>query len=48
MPRYRPVLMRLTSDTGKLSYVVLRYVSLPPRCSLAAATLTYAVQRCAS
>ena len=46
--RYCPVLTRLTSDTGKFSYVVLRYVSLPPRCSLAAVTLLYAVPRCAS
>ena len=41
-PRYYPV---LTSDTGKFSYVVLRYVSLLPRCNLAAATLSYTVPR---
>ena len=44
-PRYCPVLTRLTSDTGKFSCVVLRYVSLPPRSSLAVATLSYAVPR---
>ena len=44
-PRYCPVLTRLTSDTGKFSCVVLHYVSLPPRCSLAVATLSYAVPR---
>ena len=37
--RYYPVSTRLTSDTDKFSYVVLHYVTLPPRCSLAAATL---------
>ena len=47
-PRYCPVLTRLTSDTGKFIYVVLRFVSLAPRCSLAAPTLPYAVPRCAS
>ena len=44
-PRYCPVLSRLTRDTGNFSYVVLRYVSLPPRCSLAIATLSHAVPR---
>ena len=44
-PRYCPVMTRLTSDTGKFSCVVLRYVSLPPRCSLAVATLSCAVPR---
>ena len=44
-PRYCPVLTRLTSDTGKLSCIVLRYVSLPPRSSLAVATLSYALPR---
>ena len=44
-PRYCPVSKRLASDIGKFSYVVLRYVTLPPRCSLAAATLPYAVSR---
>ena len=44
-PRYCPALTRWTSDTGKFSCVVLRYVSLPPRCSLAVATLSYAVPR---
>ena len=44
-PRHCPVSTRFTSDTGKFSYVVLRYVTLPPRCSLAAATLSYAVPR---
>ena len=44
-PRYCPMSTRLTSDTCKFSYVVLRYVTLPPRCSLAAATLSYAVPR---
>ena len=44
-PRYCPVSTRLTSDTGKFSYVVLRYVTLPPRCSLAVATLSYAMPR---
>ena len=44
-PRYCPVLTRLTSDTGKFSCVVLRYVSLSPRCSLAVATLYYTVSR---
>ena len=34
--RYFPV---MTRDSGKFSYVVLRHVPLPPRCSLAAATL---------
>ena len=46
--RYCPVLTRLTSDTGKFSYVELRYVSLPPGCSLAATPLSHAVWRCAS
>ena len=44
-PRYCPVLTRLTSDTGKFSRVVLRYVSLPPSWSFAVATLSYAVSR---
>ena len=44
-PRYCPVLTRLTSDTGKFSCVVLRCVSLPSRCSLAVAMLSYAVPR---
>ena len=43
--RYCPVLKRLTSDTGKFSCVVLRHVSLPPRCSLAGVTLSCAVPR---
>ena len=43
-PCYCPVLTRLTSDTGKFSYVVLRCVTLPPRCSLAA-SMSYAVPR---
>ena len=47
-PRHCPILTRLTSDTGKFSYVVLRDVSLSPRWSLVAATLSYAVPRCAS
>ena len=48
-PRYFPVLTCfIASDTGKFSYFVLRYVSLPPRCSLAVATLCYAVPRCIS
>ena len=44
-PRYCPVLTRLTSDTGKFSCVVLRYVSLPPSWSFAVATLSCAVSR---
>ena len=44
-PSHWPVLTRLTSDTGKFSYVVLRYVLLPPRCSLVVATSSYAVLR---
>ena len=44
-PRYCPALTRLTSVTVKFSCVVLRYVSLPPRCSLAVATLSCAVPR---
>ena len=44
-PRYCPVWTRLRSGTGKFSCVVLRYVSLPPRRSLAVATLSYAVPR---
>ena len=44
-PRYCSVPTRLTSDTGKFSYVVLRYVTLLPRFSLAAATFSYAVPR---
>ena len=40
-PRYCPVSTRLTSDTGKFSDVVLRYVTLPPRCSFAAATFGF-------
>ena len=44
-PRHCPVLIRLTSGSGKFSCVVLRYVSLPPRCCLAVATLSYAVPR---
>ena len=47
-PRYCPVLTRLPSDTGKFSHVVLRYVSLPPHCSLATATLSNVVPCCAS
>ena len=43
--RYCPVLTRLTSDTGKFSCVVLRYVSLPPSWSFTVATLSYAVSR---
>ena len=38
-------LTRLTSDTGKFSCVVLRYVSLPPSSSFAVTTLSYAVSR---
>ena len=44
-PRYCPVLTRLTSDTGKFSCVVSRYVSLSPSWSFAVATLSYAVSR---
>ena len=44
-PRYCPVSTRLTSVTGKFSYIVVRYVTLPPRCSLAVATLSYALPR---
>ena len=47
-PHYCPVLTRLTSGTGKFSYVVLCCVLLLPRCSLAAATLSYAVPRWSS
>ena len=43
-PRNCPVLTRLTSDTGKFSCVVLRYVSLPPHCSLIVAS-SYTVPR---
>ena len=46
-PRYCPVLTCLTSDTGKFCYVVLRYVSLPSRCSLAAPMLSFDMPRCA-
>ena len=46
-PCYCPVLTRSTSDTSKFSYIVLCYVSLPPRYSPTVAALSNTVPLCA-